>query len=116
MKRMSGSCSPSALRSNADDLGVVEIALREERTQRTVRHAAGEDFLLGRTAFALEVAAGKLADRRGLLAVIDGERKEVLAFLDRGGGDRGDENDGFAGADGDGAVGEPRELAGFDGN
>ncbi len=32
----------------------------------------------------------------------------------RGGGDGGDEDDGLAAADGDGAVGELRELAGFD--
>ena len=34
----------------------------------------------------------------------------------RGGGDGGDEDDGLAAADGDGAVGELRELAGFDGD
>ena len=77
---------------------------------------AGEDFLLRRTAFALEVAAGELADRGRFLAVIDGEREPVLAFLDGGGGDGGDEDDGLAAADGDGAVGEFREFAGFDGD
>ena len=30
------------------DLGVVVVALREQRTQWAVRHAAGEDFLFGR--------------------------------------------------------------------
>ncbi len=100
----------------ADDLGVVEVTLREKRAKRTIRHAAGENFFLGGTTFALEITAGKFADRRRLLAVIDGERKEVLAFLDGGGGDGGDENDCFAGADGDGAIGEPREFAGFNGD
>ena len=77
---------------------------------------AGEDFLLGRAAFALEIAAGEFADRGRFFAVIDGEREPVLAFLDRGGGNGGDEDDGFAAADGDGAVGEFGEFAGFDGD
>jgi hypothetical protein len=42
-----------------DDLGVVEITFGEQRAQRAVRHAAGEDFLFGGAAFALEVATGK---------------------------------------------------------
>ena len=99
-----------------DDLGVVEVALGEERTQRTVGHAAGEDFLFGRAAFALEVAAGELAGGGGFFAVFDGEREQVLAFLDLGGGDGGDDDDGVAQADGDGAVGQFGELAGFDGD
>jgi hypothetical protein len=37
----------------------------EERTDGTVGETAGEDFLLGRTAFALEVTAGKLAGGGG---------------------------------------------------
>ena len=68
------------------------------------------------TAFALEVAAGDFADGGRFLAVIDGEREEVLAFLDLGGGDGGDDDDGVAVADGDGAVGELGEFAGFDGD
>ena len=48
MVRISGSFSPSALRSDGDDLRVVEVALGEERAQRAVRHAAGEDFLFAR--------------------------------------------------------------------
>ena len=42
-----GSFSPSALSTMRDDLGVVEVTLREKRTQRAVGHAAGEDFLFG---------------------------------------------------------------------
>ena len=97
-----------------DDLRVVEVALGEERAQRAVRHATGEDFLLGGTALALEVAAGNLADRGRALAVLDGEGEEVLAFLDLGGGDGGDEDEGVGKADGDCAVGQVGELAGFD--
>jgi hypothetical protein len=42
-----------------DDLGVVLVAVGEERTDRTVDQAGNQRFL-GRTAFALEVAAGIL--------------------------------------------------------
>ncbi len=116
MESMSGSILAVRAEEDGDDLGVVEVALREERTQRAIRHAAGEDFLFGRTAFALEVTAGELADGGRFFAVIDGEREPVLAFLDGGGGNGGDEDDGLAAADGDGAVGEFGELAGFDGD
>ena len=96
MQRMSGSIFAVGAEEHADDLRVVEVALREERTQRAVGHAAGEDFLFGRTAFALEVAAGEFAGGGGFFAVVDGEREQVLAFLDLGGGDGGDEDDGVA--------------------
>ena len=72
-------------------------------------------FSVGRPS-RLKVTAGEFADRGGLFAVIDGEREEVLAFLDARGGDGGNEDDGFAATDGDGAVGEFGELAGFDGD
>ena len=96
-----------------DDLSVVEVTLGEERTQRTVGHAGGEDFLLGGTAFALEVTAGEFADCSGLFLVFDGEREEILAFLDGGSRDGCDDHDRVAGADSYGAVGEFREFAGF---
>ena len=101
---------------DADDLGVVEVVLREERAERTVRHAGGQDLLLARAAFTLEVPAGELADSGGLLLVVDGEGEEVLAFLDGGGGNSADEHDGLAGSDDDGAVCELGDLAGLDGD
>ncbi|CAM5196073.1 hypothetical protein CDEN61S_01829 [Castellaniella denitrificans] len=64
-----------------DDLDVVVEAFREQRTQRTVDQAGGQDFLFGGLAFALEEAAGDLAGRVGLFDVIDGQRKEILAGL-----------------------------------
>jgi hypothetical protein len=97
-----------------DDLRVVEVALGEKGAQRAVRHATGEDFLFRGTAFALEVAAGDFADRGGAFAVFDGQREEVLAFLDLGRGDGGDDDERVAVADGDRAVGELGQLAGFD--
>ena len=116
MVRMSGSFSPSRAEERGDDLRVVEVAFGEERAQRAVRHAAVRISFSRGAAFALEVAAGDLADGRRFFAVIDGEREPVLAFLDLGGGDGGDDDDGFAAADGDGAVGELGEFAGFDGD
>ena len=64
-----------------DDLDFVEEAVREKRANRTVDQAGGERFLFGRTAFALEEAAGDLAGSIGLFDVVDGEREEVLAGL-----------------------------------
>ena len=96
MLRMSGSFSPSALRSDGLDLHFVVPALGKERADGTVGEAAGEDFLFRGTAFALEVAAGEFAGRGRFFAVIHGEREEVLAFLGLGGGDGGDDDDGFA--------------------
>ena len=68
-----------------------------------------------RATFAFEIAAGEFADRGRFFAIIDGERKPILAFLDFGGGDGADEDDGFAAGDDDGAVGELGDFAGFDG-
>ena len=98
---------------DALDLDFVEPALGEERADGAVDEAAGEDFLFGRAAFAFEVAAGELAGRSGFFAVIHGEREEFLACLGLGGGDGGDEDDGFAQLDGDGTVGLFGEFAGF---
>ena len=62
---------------DGDDLGVVEITLREERPQRAVGHPAGEDFLFGRAAFALEVATGENAGGGGFFLVFHGEREPI---------------------------------------
>ena len=43
------------------DLNFVLEAVGEERPHRTVDHPHGEDFLVGRTSFALEESAGELA-------------------------------------------------------
>ena len=90
----------------SDDLGVVVVALREQRTQWAVRHAAGKDFLFGRTAFTLEVATREFASCGGLFLVFNGERKEVLTVFDLRCGNGGDDDDGVTHADGDGAVSE----------
>ncbi len=97
-----------------DDLRVVKITSRKERAQRTIRHARSERLLFGRPPFAFEITAGKFPDRRRFLAVIDRERKPILAFLDLGGGNRAGEHHGVAGGDDDGAVGELGDFACFD--
>ena len=96
------------------DLDFVIPALRKERADRTVGEAAGENFLFGRPAFALEVAAGEFAGGGRFFAVVHGEREEVLAFLGLGRGHGGHDDDGFAHLDGDGAVGLLGQFAGFD--
>jgi hypothetical protein len=98
---------------NGLHLDFVVPTLGEERTDRAIGEAAGEDFLFGRTAFALEVTAGELSGSGGLLAVIDGEREEILTFLGLGRGHGGHDDDSFAELNGYGAVGLLGELAGF---
>ena len=62
-----------------DDLGFVEVPRREERPQRPIGQAAGDDLLLGGASLALEEAARDATRRRGVLAVVDGEGAESLA-------------------------------------
>ena len=98
------------------DLDLVVPALGEQGADGAVGEAAGEDFLLGGTALALEVASRETAGGGRLLAVVDRQREEILAGLRLGGGDRGGEDDRLAQLDGDGAVGLLGKAAGFDGD
>ena len=70
-----------ALDERGVDLDVVVVAVGEERTDRAVAHARGEDLLGGRTRFALEEAAGELARGVELLAILalQGEEIDPLA-------------------------------------
>ena len=97
-----------------DDLRFVAPAGGEQRTDRPVDQAAGEDFLLGRLAFALEEAAGDAARGVGVFAVVDRERQEVDAFARARRVARRDEHHRVAQADDDGAVGLLGQLAGLD--
>ena len=99
-----------------DDLDFIQEPLREERAARTVAEAGGEDFLFGRTALALEVAAGETAGGGVFLAVIDGEREEVLAGLHRLGDGGSDEDVGLTDSDVDRAGGEGGDGAGGEGD
>ncbi len=63
-----------------DDLRLVAPARREQRPDRPIDHAAGQHFLLGRLALALEEPAGNAARRVGVFLVVDRQRKKVDAF------------------------------------
>ena len=91
----------------ADDLDLIEEALGEERAAGTVAEAGDQDLALGGTAFALEVATGETAGRGVLVAVVAGEREEILAGAHGLRGAGGDEDVGLADVDVDGAA---REL------
>ena len=70
------------MRVHGDDhLHLVLEAVREERANRTVDQARDQRLLLGRTAFALEIAARNLAGGIGLFLIVHGEGEEVLAWL-----------------------------------
>ena len=77
------------------DLGLVLEPLGEQRPDRAVDQARGQRLLLGGPALALEEAARDLARGERLLLVVDGQREEVLAGLDRPGRDRRREHDGL---------------------
>ena len=98
-----------------DDLRFEVPAGREERTNRPVDAAAGEDFLLGRLAFALEEAARNAARGVGIFAIVDGEREEVDSLARGVGMTRRDEHHGVALADDDRSVGLLGQFACLDG-
>jgi hypothetical protein len=60
-----------------DDLGVVLVAVGEQRSDRAVDQAGDKRLLLRRAAFPLEIAAGDTASGVGALLVVDRERNEV---------------------------------------
>ena len=101
----------------ADDLGLAEIAFREERPDGPVDEAGDQGLPLGGPAFAFEEPAGELARGVGILAVVDDEGQEGLVFtgLLLGGGR--DEHDRVAVTDEGGPVrllGHAAELDGQD--
>jgi hypothetical protein len=73
-----------------DDLNFVAETFDERRPQRPVDEAAGEDRVLGRTAFAAEERPGDTADRVHPLLDVHREGEEVQPLLGvlarRGGG------------------------------
>ena len=79
-----------------DHLRLVAPAIGEQRTDRAVDQAGNQRFLFGRTAFALEVAAGNAACCVGLFLIVDGQGKKVDAFARRLRCDDGCEHDGLA--------------------
>ncbi len=98
----------------AYQLGLVHEAFGEHRTAGAIDQAGRQDFLLAGATLAAEEAAGDLAGRIHLLAVLDEEREPALGVVGFRAGGGGAEHDRLAVADGDGAVGEARHLAGLD--
>ena len=96
-------------------LGVVLEPLGEERADRTVNEARGQRLFVGRTAFALEIAARDLAGGEVFFLVIDGQREEVHARLDVLLCDRRREDGGFAIGGEHRAIRLTRHAAGFEG-
>src|SRR5439155_16048074 len=99
---------------NGLDLDLVVPAFGKERPDGPVNEPGREDFLLGGAAFAFEVTAGEFAGGGGLFPIVHCQRKEVLAFFGFGGADGGDDDNGFAALDGDGAVGLFSDFAALD--
>src|SRR5476649_970313 len=64
-----------------DDLDFVQVAFREQRTDRTIDQTRGQRFFFRRTSFALEETARDFTGSIGFFDVIDGQREEVLAWL-----------------------------------
>src|SRR5262249_25814621 len=58
------------------DLDFAEVVRGEQRADRPVDEPAGENFLGGGSAFALDEAAGELAGRVSLFPVIDDQGEE----------------------------------------
>ena len=97
-----------------DDLGLVVPPGGEQRTQRAVDDATGEDFLLARFALALEEAAGDPPRCVGVFAVVHREGKEVDSFTLCGVIAGGHEDDRVAVPDDDGSVRLLGQLACLD--
>ena len=98
-----------------DDLHFVAQGVREQRAQRAVDDAAGEDGLGARAAFTAEERARNLAGSVHLLFNIDGQREEVVVLLRAGTGGGGGQNHGIVvEVGGHGAIGLLGEAAGLE--
>ncbi|CAI8310695.1 MAG: Uncharacterised protein [Rhodospirillaceae bacterium] len=76
-----------------DDLGLVLVAIDEQRANRPVNQAADQRLFLSRAALTLEEAAGNAACGRVLFLIVDGQGEEIDAFLGLAGPDsRGEHN------------------------
>ncbi len=98
-----------------DDLHFVAEAFGEERTNRAVSDAGVEHFVLPRTRFALEEAAGDFACGVGLLDVLTSEGEEVEARAGSTVAHRR-QNDGVAPADPHRATGLLGDATGLKGH
>jgi hypothetical protein len=102
------------VRKHGDDhLRVAAPAFGEQRTDRAIDQARRQRVLLGRTALALEIAAGNAAGRVVFFGVVDRQRQEIDAGFRLLGRDNGRDDGGLAVCGDDGAVGLTRDLSGF---
>ena len=98
-----------------DDLHFVAQGVREQRAQRAVDDAAGEDGLGARAAFTAEERARNLAGSVHLLFNINGQREEVVVLLRAGTGGGGGQNHGIVvEVGGHSAIGLLGEAAGLE--
>ena len=97
-----------------DDLHLVAHALGEERAQRPVGQARGQDGALGGPALAAEEGAGDAAGRVELFFELDAQGEEVDALAHGAGTGGGGQQDRLAGAQGDRAAGQQGQRAGLD--
>ena len=89
---------------HGDDLGFVQEAFGEQRADRPIDQAAGENFLFRGTSLALDEAARNLAGGVSVLAIIDGEREESGSRLGLVGHTSGDQDHGVTGTNDNSAV------------
>jgi hypothetical protein len=94
-----------------DHLCFIAPAVGEQRTDRTVDQARDQRLALGRTAFALEVAARNAPGRVKLLLVVDREGHEIDALARLFCGDHCRQNLAFPVGRNDGAISLARDLA-----
>ena len=82
---------------HGDDLGFVEKAFREQRTDRTIDQPAGQNFLFRGTSLAFDESARNLAGGVSVFSIIDGEREEPGPHLRLVSHTRGDQYHGVTG-------------------
>ena len=102
-------------KNRCDYLNVIVEALGEQRAKRTVDKTAGQDGLLGRAAFTLDVTAGDLAYGVHLFFELDGQGEEINAVTGCLGYGSVYHNNSIAHANKRASAGLLTVFAGFDG-
>ena len=99
-----------------DDLRLVQEAFGEQRPDRAVDQAAGENLFFGGTSLALDKAARNLSGGVGVFAIIHGQREKRRARLGILGHTSGDQDHRVTGSNDNRAVRLFGHLARFDGD
>ena len=98
-----------------DDVDFVIETFGEQRPHRAVDQAGDQRFLFGGAALTLEEATRDAAGGKEFFLVVDGEREEILPFLDRLGGGHGAQHHGFTIGGENGTIGLTGNAARFQG-